>query len=916
MMKTSMYWRYTSRSLLRGGQRTLLALFCIAVGVMAIVALQLVGVMINKAFTTNIRDINGGDIAVTSQYQPFTPSDLAYFEKLKSEKKILSYTPVVNDTGRISLSNSHRQTFATRAVDPTTYPVVTPPTVLAPQDKSIADLLKNNRVVVTPSFMAQYHKQIGSELAIQASTSQITGRTLHVKIAGIISETGILTQAGSLVLISLTDYQKAASNIPVTYDTIDIATATPSQADQVAKDIQQAFPVATPLTSSTALRQEQTQVDSIRDFLAIAGLLALLIGGIGIIHTMQVLLLRRKTEIAMLKTAGYTHLNLYLLFGLEAGLLGFVGGSIGVVAATFVSYLVRNLVNQTFELTIPFLLDPVTLAGGVVIGCATALIFGILPIVQAANIRPLSVIRDITNRRNFGEIFLRLFLLIVLSLLFCGLAVIILNNNVLLGLVSVYGTFAFLLLLSFFLLFVIFLTSKVPVPEHLNIVSCGLVVVGLAISALLFRFSLTMGLVALILSLSQLMIIFLPNETKVALKMALRNLNRSRGRTTTTMLSLFIGVFTIGLILVLNQDLHDKISSVLANSLNFNVISITSGKDTQALQSDMRSVPGLVVSQQHDLAALAPIQVNGKPIQAVLPKDDTQASQANLGRSGTLYYLSAIEGFDVGNNQLPNTQVLSIKQGRNLTPTDAGTNNVLVNNLLLVDAPLHLKIGDTFTVVSIDHRTTRTLTIVGSYQQLAIGSNLNPVLGPADTVKDLSPIGFDQSVSYMKIEPTKVNLAIDQIGDAVPNAFVADIANIGNIINTFLNDALVMLTTIASLALLAGVIIIANAVALSMLERRRELGILKSLGYTSSTLLWEVLIENGLVGGLGALFAIILITLATSVLSVFVFKSNFDVSSLITLGLVIGSAVLAMFVAALVALNSVRVRPLEVLRYE
>ena len=60
-MKASMYFNYTSRSLFRGGQRTILAVFCVAVGVMAIVALQLVGQMINNAFTGNVRDANGGD---------------------------------------------------------------------------------------------------------------------------------------------------------------------------------------------------------------------------------------------------------------------------------------------------------------------------------------------------------------------------------------------------------------------------------------------------------------------------------------------------------------------------------------------------------------------------------------------------------------------------------------------------------------------------------------------------------------------------------------------------------------------------------------------------------------------------------------------------------------------------------------
>ena len=914
-MKMSLYWNYTTRSLVRGGQRTVLAIFCVAVGVMAIVALQLVGLMINTAFTSNIRDVNGGDIAVTSHNQPFTQNDLSYFDQLQSEHKITRYSPVINDIGRISLSNSHRQSFTVRAMNPATYPVVTPPIFVNPVSGKVSVLLKDDQVIVTQSFIDQYHEKIGSTLDIQDSSSQITGRMIHVKIAGIVSETGVLTQAGSVVLVSLNDYKRAAPDIPLAYDTIDIATSTPAQADLVAKDILARFPVATPLTSSAALSQQQAQVDSINNFLEISGLLALLIGGIGIVNTMHVLLSQRKTEIAMLKAMGYSHFDLYMLFGLQAALLGLIGGLIGASAATGVSYLVRHLVDQTFGLNIPFLLAPLTVAGGIVIGLVTVLIFGLLPIVQAANIRPLSVIRDMPGG-GAGSVLLTILLLTVLSILFCGLAIIILNKNVLLGVFSVYGTFLVLGLLSLFLLFIIVLVSKLPIPERFSIRVFGLVMVGFAIAVLTFKFSLTISLLLLFLSVAGLLAMFLPNSAKVTLKMALRNLNRTHGRTSTTRLALFVGVFTIGLILVLGQNIRDKINDVLANSLDFNVISITTGKDTLMLHTDLHTVPGLTASQQHDLATLAPIKVNREPIQMVLPKDDSQVSQANLGRSTTLYYLGGIEGFDVGNNQLPNTRVLAIKQGRNLAPSDAGTNNVLVNNLLLTEAPLHLKIGDTFTVVSIDRRTTKQLTVVGAYQQLAVGSNLNPILGPSDTVKALSPVGFDQSVFYMKIDRAKTSIAIDQIGNAVPDAYVINLASISNIINTFLNDALLMLTTIASLSLLAGIIIIANTVALAMLERKRELGILKSLGYTSRILLSEVLIENGLVGGIAALLAVVLVTLATSTLALFVFKANFGVNSLIALGLIAGAVALAMLTAVLVAWGPLRVRPLEVLRYE
>src|SRR5579884_2517365 len=99
-----MYFNYTSRSLVRGGQRTLLALFCVAVGVMAIVALQLVGLMINNALTSNVRDANGGDIAVSAQTEPLKQSDLAFFDQLKNNGTITNYTAYSTQNGSLSLT--------------------------------------------------------------------------------------------------------------------------------------------------------------------------------------------------------------------------------------------------------------------------------------------------------------------------------------------------------------------------------------------------------------------------------------------------------------------------------------------------------------------------------------------------------------------------------------------------------------------------------------------------------------------------------------------------------------------------------------------------------------------------------------------------------------------------------------------
>src|SRR5205085_9529452 len=146
-VKASMYFNYTSRSLVRGGQRTFLAIFCVAVGVMAIVALQLVGLMINNAFNGNVRDANGGDISVTSQTRPFTQSDLAKFDTFKRDGTITKYTPIISSTGSTGNSATVTNNFTIEAVDPSNFPLVTPPTFVTPSNGTIAGLLGNNSVI-------------------------------------------------------------------------------------------------------------------------------------------------------------------------------------------------------------------------------------------------------------------------------------------------------------------------------------------------------------------------------------------------------------------------------------------------------------------------------------------------------------------------------------------------------------------------------------------------------------------------------------------------------------------------------------------------------------------------------------------------------------------------------------------------
>jgi putative ABC transport system permease protein len=906
-MKASMYFNYTSRSLLRGGQRTMLAVFCVAVGVMAIVALQLVGSMLQSSLTTNTRDTNGGDIAVTTQSVPLKASDLSYFAQLKSDGTITNYTAVSSANGSLSAAASSFQAFSVEAVDPNNYPIVSQPTFVTPNNGSVSSVLTHNQVIVTQNFLDNFHKKVGDSLNVYIKTRAGSGQTLHVMIGGVAANAGVFAQAGSVVLISAHDFQAAAPTTPATYSTVDVTTANQAHTDAAVKAINKQFPLVSTQTVADALKSQQSSIDSINKFLEIAGLLALLIGGVGIVNTMQVLLSRRKTEIAMLKTTGYRRKDLYLLFGLEAGLLGLIGGVLGAVSAIGVSYVVRMLV-QNFGIAVPFVLNPWTIAGGVVIGLVTALIFGLMPIVQAANIRPLNVIRDLTESRGVSSVALTIALLIVLSVLFCILAIVILNNDVLLGVAAVYGTFAFLLVLSVFFGLVVLVVSKLPVPERFDLKYLALILVGVAASVLVYLVLPVFGILLFAASMLGIVIVLLPRTWKSSTKMALRNIGRQRTRTTTTMLALFIGIFTIGLVLALGQDLQAQINNSFAQNLTYNVITMTSGTDTTTLQAKLGTVPGLSKTRTDTFTQTLPVAINGKPLQQVLPT-------ASDDRQSAITFLSSMEGYDLSQHAPAST----IVKGRNLNASDAGTNNVVISELLTNSGPfqMHLKTGDTITFASTDGKTIRSATVVGVYARSSQGNHVGDVLTSTSTVQALSVATTGAtSVTYMKIDSTQVNKALNTLGHIVPNATVQNLADIGVYIEQILNNILDVLIAIASLSLIAGVIIIANAVALAMLERRRELGILKSVGYTSSTVLSEVMIENGVVGAVGALMAMLLATGAIILLGNMFFNLAFSVSPLIVISLVGGSALLAMLTAAIVAWGSVRVRPLEVLRYE
>ena len=904
MKKLGMYWTYATRSLLRGGQRSLLAIFCVAVGVMAIVALQLVSNAINTGLTGNVRALNGGDLAITSANTPLTASQITYFGSLKAQGAITAYSAVVAASGQTKTAGGWRF-FQITAVNPANFPLEGAPVFAQPGNGSLSALLHRRNVVITTTLAQTLNLTVGQSFRLYAQD----GRVANVTIAGIVKDTGLFR--GSVLVISASDYAALPGvTSALTYTAIyaDVPGHTDANASSAAHQIQGQFPLAAITTTKQALAGNQAQVQDVTYFLQIVGLLALLIGGVGIVNTVQVLLRRRRVEIAMLKTTGYQQYDLFALFGLETGLIGLAGGVVGALVGVGVSFLVNQLMQATLQIALPTIIDWRTVAEGVLIGFAVALIFGLLPMAQASQVRPQMVLRDLHEGASWRSRLLTGGLVALVLVLFFLLALGILRNTGITAL-AVGGTGAFLVLLSLILGGVVALISRFPVVESFHWWYALILVVALATSVALTLFVPAFGVVVALVAL-------LPLAWKATVKMALRNIGRQKARTVTTLIALYIGVFAVGLILVFGQNITDSLNSFLAGSNGVNAEILASHNDKAIVERKLAQASGVKRLNESPIMQAVPVAINGQPIGAFVQHATAGGSFTGGDVAGVV---NGVQGYALAQGAVPNNQDIPIvvgshdaHAGRNLTAADAGTLNALLPQKASL-APDNLKLGATITLVSQAHKTPITLTVVGFYNTAL--PQLEPLLVDSSVVNTLSA-NAPQYGFTMHLDPKTADTTLATIQNAAPGIVTFSLADFVDQYAQLLNSLIQVLIAVTSLAMLASVIIIANAVALAMLERRRELGILKSVGYTSRSVLSEVLIENGVVAFIGALLAMLVVAGVAAALGRFAFNLPITIPLPTTLGVVAATVGICMLVAALVAWRATRVRPVEVLRYE
>jgi putative ABC transport system permease protein len=114
--------------------------------------------------------------------------------------------------------------------------------------------------------------------------------------------------------------------------------------------------------------------------------ISLLVGGIGIMNIMLASILERTREIGVRRAVGARQSDIVRQFVIEATMISFVGGVLGIVFGFFISRLIAWLAGWSTIVTVS------SIALAFAVSITVGLVFGIYPAVKAARLDPVEAI--------------------------------------------------------------------------------------------------------------------------------------------------------------------------------------------------------------------------------------------------------------------------------------------------------------------------------------------------------------------------------------------------------------------------------------------------------------------------------------------------------------------------------------------
>jgi macrolide transport system ATP-binding/permease protein len=140
--------------------------------------------------------------------------------------------------------------------------------------------------------------------------------------------------------------------------------------------------------NSTQIREMvSTTIKTLTLLLGSVAAISLFVGGIGIMNIMLVSVKERTKEIGLRKAIGARRMDILIQFLIEAILMTFAGGLLGILLSVTISQVISIVVHWDMKIS----MVSVLLSTGFAV--AVGIIFGFYPAVQASRLRPIEALR-------------------------------------------------------------------------------------------------------------------------------------------------------------------------------------------------------------------------------------------------------------------------------------------------------------------------------------------------------------------------------------------------------------------------------------------------------------------------------------------------------------------------------------------
>jgi putative ABC transport system permease protein len=327
--------------------------------------------------------------------------------------------------------------------------------------------------------------------------------------------------------------------------------------------------------------------------------------------------------------------------------------------------------------------------------------------------------------------------------------------------------------------------------------------------------------------------------------MAFSALSQRKMRTSLTTLGIVVGIMTIVAISSLSGGFQTTISSMLSSGFEADVVTVSSGGLFGG---------GGVQLQQQDVQNIS--KFNGVTVATGLQQKLVKIFYGDRYVNASLYGVNF-------------TEFLKIYPDK-LTFANGSLPNPILNNTLILGyrddpiAQVSQNVSIQFLLGGFKGSKNATFEVEGVFDKVGFAGTTIIDRGafiPLETLqKFYEKYNVTTSLDTILVKVDNANKA-QQVGDQIKTYFSGQASVIVatsfiNSMQSILNIVTVFLLGIGSIALLVAGISIMNIMMVSVMERTREIGVLKALGARNRTVLAQFLTEAALVGLMGALIGI------------------------------------------------------------